>query len=165
MIQGTTSITTLQKLCDSLFKSHLPRFINCRLELPSSAHPVAAIQLKRSALHVVYNIQASGLVPHELENMDMSPEALQLVCPWNSKLIGPSARLDPITAQQLLLILGQPFSALLLAELPHSEYERTASSTTIAQPIRSRNSSHRKKSSSSTKTGFPLEPSGASLPR
>ncbi|KAI6045185.1 hypothetical protein EDC04DRAFT_2638970 [Pisolithus marmoratus] len=142
MGQEVMSNKALRKLYGSLAKSSLPRFINRRLLLPCLAHPVTAKQVKRSDSDVGYEIQASGLrpleisLPHELDIVGMSLSGLQLVRPWNSKLLGLSARLDPTAAQQLLVTLAQPFSALLLAELPHNEYRRIASSTVIVtQPV------------------------------
>ncbi|KAI6159506.1 hypothetical protein EDD17DRAFT_1838115 [Pisolithus thermaeus] len=137
-----TSSKALQKLYDSLAKSPLPRFINRRLILPCLAHSATATRVEGSASHLVYEIQASGLKPlkitppHGLDEVGMSLGALQLVRPWNPKVLGTSNRLDPAVKQRLLLTLLQPFSVLLLAKLPHNEYRRIASSTVlVAQPV------------------------------
>ncbi|KAI6032075.1 hypothetical protein BKA83DRAFT_675829 [Pisolithus microcarpus] len=109
---------------------------------PCLVYPATATQVDRSVSHVVFEIQASGLRPlevtplHELDKAGIPLGALQLVRPWNSKLLGPSTRLDPAAEQRLLLTLLQPFSALLLAELPHNECRRIASFTVlVAQPV------------------------------
>ncbi|KAI6008128.1 hypothetical protein F5J12DRAFT_826861 [Pisolithus orientalis] len=133
--------TALRTLYRSLDKSPLPRFLNRRLTLPCIAYPVTAVRLKGTAPKYTYEIQASGLraleitLPSELENEILLQGGLQLVRPWHSKLLGPSAGLHTTLEEQLLLALGRPFNALLLTELPRSEYKRMASSTLItAQP-------------------------------
>ncbi|KAI6161650.1 hypothetical protein EDD17DRAFT_654764 [Pisolithus thermaeus] len=137
--------TALRKLCRSLTESPLPEFINRRLTLPCIIHGVTAVRLKRdNALSpsYKYRILASGLRPLEitlpvkLEDAAMKQGALQLVRPWHSKLLSPSAELDATTEKQLLSTLEKPFHALLLIQLPHNEYKRIASSTLIvAQPV------------------------------
>ncbi|KAI6024337.1 hypothetical protein EDC04DRAFT_2900187 [Pisolithus marmoratus] len=129
----------------SLIRAPLPRFINRCLILPCIAHRVKLVQLKRTdppAPSFTYKIQASGLrpleivLPDKLENQTRLQGGLQLVRPWHSKLLGPSAKLDATMDEQLLSTLGRPFNALLLAQLPHNEHRRIASSTLItAQPI------------------------------
>ncbi|KAI6012671.1 hypothetical protein F5J12DRAFT_912036 [Pisolithus orientalis] len=127
----------------SFTRAPLPRFLNRSLLLPCIAHGVTAVQLTEedpSARSYMYKIQASGLRPVEitlrekLEDPTISQGTLQLVRPWHSK--GQSAILDAANEEQLLLTLGRPFNALLLTELPHSQYKRIASSTFItAQPV------------------------------
>ncbi|KAI6042963.1 hypothetical protein EDC04DRAFT_868789 [Pisolithus marmoratus] len=127
----------------SFTRAPFPRFINRCLILPCISHRVTDAQLTGedpSAPSYAYKIQASGLrplvitLPQKMENMTTSQDALQLVRPWNSK--GQSAIIDAANEEQLLSALGKPFHALLLTELPHSEYKRIASSTLITvQPI------------------------------
>ncbi|KAI6154867.1 hypothetical protein BKA82DRAFT_4347943 [Pisolithus tinctorius] len=138
-----TSSAALQALYRALARAPLPRFVTRRLTLPCIAHCVTAVQLIGSSPHApsyTYEIQASGLrpleitLPNELEN-----GALQLVRPWHSKLLG-STELYATTEEHILFTLGRPFDALLLIELPHDEYKRIASSTSIiAHPLGSAN--------------------------
>ncbi|KAI6003213.1 hypothetical protein F5J12DRAFT_166510 [Pisolithus orientalis] len=128
----------------SLTRVPPPRFLNGRLILPCIAHRVTVVQLKRadpSAPRYTYKIHASGLrpleiaLPDKLENQVRLQGAPQLVRPWHSKLLGPSANLDTVTEEQLVSILERPFNALLLIPLPHNEYKRIASSILFtAQP-------------------------------
>ncbi|KAI5984600.1 hypothetical protein EDD15DRAFT_2583215 [Pisolithus albus] len=136
---------SMRRLYHSLEKSPLPRFINGRLILPCITHRVVRVQLKGIDPPVpsyMYKIWASGLrpleieLPDKLEDVAMEQGALQLIRPWHSKLLGPSAKLDAMSEKQLLTMLGRPFNALLLMKLPHNEYKRVASSTLIAaQPV------------------------------
>ncbi|KAI6011604.1 hypothetical protein EDC04DRAFT_3145741 [Pisolithus marmoratus] len=150
--QQSVSSNALRKLCRSLNKLPLPRFLNRRLTLPCFSHCVTAVSQKSIdplSPTYTYEIQASGLrsfeitLPEGLEHaaslpcgLENAAGALQLVRPWHSKSLGGSAKLDAAATEQLLVTLRRPFSALLLAELPHNEYKRIASSTLIAaQPI------------------------------
>ncbi|KAI5989360.1 hypothetical protein EDD15DRAFT_1319233 [Pisolithus albus] len=137
--------TALRKLHRSLTEFPLPQFINRRLTLPSITHRVTALQLQGEdsrAPSYKYKIRASGLrpleitLPDQLEDAAMKQGALQLVRPWHSKLLSPSAELDATSEKRLLFTLGRPFHALLLIRLPHNEYKRIASSTLIvAEPV------------------------------
>ncbi|KAI6155037.1 hypothetical protein BKA82DRAFT_996781 [Pisolithus tinctorius] len=127
---------------NSFTRAPLPRFRNRCLILPCIAHLITAAQLRGedlSAPSYTYKIQARGLrpleieLPDKLESATISQGALQLVRPWHSR--GQSAALDATSEGRLLLTLGRPFNALLLIEVPHSQYKRIASSTLItAQP-------------------------------
>ncbi|KIK11495.1 hypothetical protein PISMIDRAFT_495010 [Pisolithus microcarpus 441] len=137
--------TALRKLHRSLTELPLPQFINRRLALPSITHRVTALQPQGEdsrAPNYSYKIRASGLrpleitLPDKLEDAAMKQGALQLVRPWHSKLLSPSAKLDATNEKRLLSMLGRPFNALLLIRLPHNEYKRIASSTLIvAEPV------------------------------
>ncbi|KIK21624.1 hypothetical protein PISMIDRAFT_12136 [Pisolithus microcarpus 441] len=139
------SSAALRKLHRSLTELPVPQFINRRLTLPSITHRVRAIQLQAAdprAPGFKYKIRASGLRPLEITLLDKLEDAvvkqgaLQLVRPWHSKLLSPSAELDAATEKRLLSTLGRPFHALLLIRLPHNEYKRIASSTLIvAEPV------------------------------
>lgn len=137
--QEATSSKSLREFYNSL--AHDSSIVALYL-LPCLTYSATATQVERSVSHVVFEIQASGLRPlevtllHELDKAGIPLGALQLVRPWNSKLLGPSTRLDPAAEQRLLLTLMQPFSALLLAELPHNECRRIASFTVlVAHPV------------------------------
>ncbi|KIK21611.1 hypothetical protein PISMIDRAFT_12127 [Pisolithus microcarpus 441] len=120
-------------------------FINRRLTLPSIAHRVTTIRLLGAGPLIpsyTYEIRASGLrpleiaLPDKLEDAAMKQGALQLVRPWHSKLLSPSAESDATTEKQLFSTLERPFHALLLIQLPHNEYKRIVSSTLIiAEPV------------------------------
>ncbi|KAI6011597.1 hypothetical protein EDC04DRAFT_2609837 [Pisolithus marmoratus] len=150
--QQSASSNAVRKLCRSLNKLPLPRFVNRRLTLPCFSHRVRTVRQKSAdplSPTYTYEIQASGLrpleitLPEQLEHAASLPcglenvaGALQLVRPWHSKSLSGTAKLDAAATEQLLVTLRRPFSALLLAELPHNEYKRIASSTLIAaEPV------------------------------
>ncbi|KAI6120017.1 hypothetical protein EDD16DRAFT_1578869 [Pisolithus croceorrhizus] len=122
-----------------------PRFFFCHFRLPCIAYYVTMVELQRadpSTPSYTYNVRASGLaplritLPAELADVTKSRGALHLVRPWHSKLLGPSAKPDVATGEQLSK-LKEPFNALLLTELTHTygEHKRVATSTLItAQP-------------------------------
>ena len=76
----------------------------------------------------VHQIQAVGLssidiaLSERLENMAKGVPYV-LIRPWHSNLLHPVVNTDDIS---WLTWLEQPFSALLLKELPHKEYWRVA---------------------------------------
>ncbi|KAI6008159.1 hypothetical protein F5J12DRAFT_892170 [Pisolithus orientalis] len=132
--------SSLQTLYRSPAESPLPRFFSHRLGLPCTSYVATTVLRRRadaSAPSYTYKIEASGLKPPEITlPSELENGALQLVRPWHSKLLGPSTRLYSTTEEQLLFTLGRPFNALLLIELPHNEYRRIASSTSIiARPL------------------------------
>ena len=61
-----------------------------------------------------------------LENM-AKRVAYVLIRPWHPNLLHPVVDTDDVWTHQWLTRLEQPFSALLLMELPHNEYRRVAS--------------------------------------
>ncbi|KAI6116834.1 hypothetical protein EV401DRAFT_2266431 [Pisolithus croceorrhizus] len=123
----------------------LPRFFSRHFRLPCIAYYVTMVKLQRadpSTPSYTYNVRASGLVPLritlpvKLADLTKSQGALHLVRPWHSKLLGPSAKPDVVTEEQLSK-LKEPFNALLLAESTqnYGEHKRIATSTLItAQP-------------------------------
>ncbi|KAI6106501.1 hypothetical protein EV401DRAFT_2008628 [Pisolithus croceorrhizus] len=146
--QRPASSNALRKLCRSLNKIPLPQFANRRLTLPCFSHRITLVRRTSAdplSSSYTYEIQAPGLqpleitLPEELENVASLPGGLEsatavlrIVRPWHSKSLGGSTKLDVAATEQLLVTLGRPFSALLLAELPRNEYKRIASSTLIA---------------------------------
>ncbi|KAI6011591.1 hypothetical protein EDC04DRAFT_2905379 [Pisolithus marmoratus] len=129
--QQSVSSNAVRKLCRSLNKLPLPRFMNRRLTLPCFSHRVTAVRQKGAdplSPTYMYEIQASGLRPLEIT----LPEGLEHA----ASSLGGTVKLDAAATEQLLVTLRRPFSALLLTELPHNEYKRIASSILIAaQPI------------------------------
>ncbi|KAI6099517.1 hypothetical protein EV401DRAFT_2033796 [Pisolithus croceorrhizus] len=139
------AFSALQTLYRKLAKLPLSRFVARRLALPCIAHRVTSIRLKGPSIYAssyTYRIHASGLrtleitLSRQLDSAALSPSTLQLVRPWHLKLLDPYTSIYSRTEEQLLYTLGRPFHALLLIKLPHNEYRRIASSTSIiAQPI------------------------------
>ena len=130
----------LHALFHSLSMFDPPQWIGRRLKLPCITHRVTTIQqkgiLERTGQYV-YHIQAEGLAPlkivtmDEFKNFSRTGFPYVLVRPWHAKLLGPSADTDGLASEKLAMMLGQPFSALLLEELPQNEYRRIASSFVI----------------------------------
>jgi len=130
----------LNALFHSLLTSDPPQLIGRRLKLPCITHHVTAIQLNRIIERTgqyVYYIEAEGLAPLEVEMMDKFKKVSRtgfpyvLVQPWHAKLLGSSTEVDGLASEKLAMMLGQPFSALLLEELSQNEYRRIASSSVI----------------------------------
>ena len=115
--------------------SHLPltQFSNFRLILPCIVYHIKAIV----QMTHVHRVQARGLEPIEialsqpLENISNKVVPYILIRPWNSTLLDPSVMLDDASAHRWLTKMKEPFSALLLKELPHNEFKRVASSCHI----------------------------------
>ena len=122
--------------------SHLPftQFLNFRLILPCIVHRINAIVQVRvdigTARHV-HLIRVKGLEPikavltQPLENLPGKVVPYVLIRPWHSKLLDASVMLNDSSTHRWLRRMKQPFSALLLKELPQNEYKRVASSCHI----------------------------------
>ena len=119
--------------------SRLPptQFINFRLILPCIVHRINTITLARAGPNTithVYRIEASGLesitiaLPQPLENTSGREVPYILIRPRHSTLLDASVMTDHASACRWLTRMQQPFSALLIQELPHNfEYKRVAS--------------------------------------
>ncbi|KAL4072978.1 hypothetical protein V8B97DRAFT_1955914 [Scleroderma yunnanense] len=59
--------------------------------------------------------------------MRRGKESHVLIRPWHSNLIDPAVETNDASAYEWLARLEQPFSVLLLMELPHKESRRVAS--------------------------------------
>jgi len=130
-----------EQLFDSLLMSDPPHFIGRRLRLSCIIHQVTAFRLQQAdscASQYVYSILAEGLIPlsiilsSELIVTDTSRSTLPyvLIRPWHSKFASYTG-VDNTAASNLVTMLGQPFSALLLEEQSGNEYKRIASSSVI----------------------------------
>ena len=117
--------------------SNLPlaKFANFRLILPCIVHRIQAMTLTRvdtsTATHVHQN-QVVGLASIDIalsERLGNSAKRVPyvLIRPWHPDLLHPVVETDDAWTYQWLTRLEQPFSALLLKELPHNEYRRVAS--------------------------------------
>ena len=117
--------------------SNLPpaKFINFRLILPCIVHPIKAMTLTRvdaSTMTHIHEIRAVGLAPIDIalsERLEHTMKRLPyvLIHPWHPNLLHPAVDTDDASTHQWLTRLKQPFSALLLKELPQNEYQRVAS--------------------------------------
>ena len=130
-----------EQLFDSLLMSDPPHFVGRRLRLSCITHQVTAFRLQQAnpgASQYVYSILAEGVIPlsitlsSELIVTDTSRSTLPyvLIRPWHSKFASYTG-LDNMAASNLVAMLGQPFSALLLEEQSGNEYKRIASSSVI----------------------------------
>ena len=124
----------------------LTQFINFRLILPCIIHRIKSIVLRvdTSTGGHVYHFRATGLESIEItlsETLkDISEQVVPyaLIRPWHSNLVDPSVLRDATSAQRWLTRMQQPFSALLLKELPRNEYKRVVSTCHIlARPTNS----------------------------
>ena len=120
--------------------SNLPlaKFAYFRLILSCIVHRIEAMtvtQVNTSTGTHVHQIQATGLASIDIalsERLENAAERVPyiLICPWHPSLL-QSADTDDGSTPQWVTRLEQPFSALLLEELPHKEYRRVASSCHI----------------------------------
>ena len=70
-----------------------------------------------------------------LGNISETTVPYVLMRPWHSNLLDASVMGDSTSAQRWLARMQQPFSAVLLKELPQNEYKRVASfSHILARP-------------------------------
>lgn len=106
------------------------------MTLPCIVHRVKVVRLKREdhlARSYVYGIEAIGLQPLEIvlseklvesRSWSLTRPPYALVRPWDWKLLDWLVECDSAAALKWLVQLEQPFSPLLLTELPHNEYKR-----------------------------------------
>ncbi|KAI6106980.1 hypothetical protein EV401DRAFT_2273014 [Pisolithus croceorrhizus] len=114
--------------------ARVPRagFVNRRLTLPSTAHPVTAVELQDSSirpLRYTYEIHASRLRPLKVTlsvELRDSVDTYILVRPWHPKTLEQQSDRDIDAVWELLEQLEQPFNALLLKRLLCNEYKRIA---------------------------------------
>ena len=128
---------SVRKMHQALSNLPLTQFINFRLILPCIIHCIKTIFLVRidsSTGAFVYHIRAAtGLEPIEiaisqaLEDLSEQVVPYVLIRPWHFNLLGSSVMRNATSAQRWLTKMQQPFSALLLKELPQNEYKRVAS--------------------------------------
>ena len=129
------------KLLNLLSTLELPHFTGHRLLLPCMVFSVGRFTLKPRS-NYVYKIQAEGLslppdvtFPHELKGALRDKPPFILVRPLQSKLLA-SLTENFSTIDNVIAMLNQPFSALLLKETSGNNYKRVATSTPIdARPM------------------------------
>ncbi|KIM70580.1 hypothetical protein SCLCIDRAFT_1206709 [Scleroderma citrinum Foug A] len=136
-------LRSVRKMHQALSNLPLAKFANFRLILPCIVHRIKAMSLTRvdtsTATHV-HQIHAVGLAPIDIalsERLENVAKGIPyvLIRPWHPNLLHPVVDTDDAWTHQWLSQLEQPFSALLLMELPHNEYRRVASfSHIIARP-------------------------------
>ena len=140
------NLRSLRKMYQGLSDLPLTHFFNFRLILPCIIHRIKSVLLPcdTSTGGHVYHFRATGLESIEitlsqpLEDISEKVVPYVLVRPWHFNLLGPSVLKDTTSAQQWLTRMQQPFSALLLKELPRNEYKRVASTCHIlARPTNS----------------------------
>ncbi|KAI6025265.1 hypothetical protein PISMIDRAFT_330595 [Pisolithus microcarpus 441] len=133
-----------QQLYSSL--KGLPRagYVNSKLTLPSTVHPLTAVKLQGSSTsptspsRYTYEIQASRLRPLNVTlsvELDESVDTYILVRPWHPKTLEQQADHDVDVVWRLLEQLEQPFNALLLKRSLRNEYKRIACDCTITACI------------------------------
>ncbi|KIM50343.1 hypothetical protein SCLCIDRAFT_1225414 [Scleroderma citrinum Foug A] len=128
-------LRSARKMHQALSNLPLAKFINFRLILPCIVHRIKAMILTRvdtsTATHV-HQIHAVGLAPIDIalsERLENTAKRVPyvLIRPWHPNLLHPVVDTDDAWTHQWFTRLEQPFSALLLMELPHNEYRRVAS--------------------------------------
>lgn len=126
-----------KKLYNNL--ASLPRagFVNRKLMLPSTTHPVMAVKLQGSSAspsRYTYEVHASRLMPVKVTLPDKLEEGVGryiLARPWHPKTLPTQSDSDDDTVWELLEQLKRPFNALLLNKLPQNECKRIPSDRTI----------------------------------
>ncbi|KAG1788042.1 uncharacterized protein HD556DRAFT_1406014 [Suillus plorans] len=165
-IVAVESALKLYTLFDSL---SAPRFANSRLHLPCITFAITEVKKKRDedqATSFTYRVKADGLQDLSIVTGDElvqfsparpTPQAFLLVCPWNRHDFGlpdfangaqsvKEQEQDDLDSRsralRLIVRLGQPFNALLLAQQRGSEYKRIASDRSITAKIKSTTAVH-----------------------
>ena len=129
------SLIDARKMHQALSDLPLAKFANFRLILPCIVHRIehmALTQVDTSTAAHVHQIHAVGLAPIDIALSERLENAAKrvpyiLIRPWHPNLLHPAIDADDASTHQWLTLLEQPFSALLLMELPHNEYRRVAS--------------------------------------
>ena len=130
------TLRAVRKMYQALSRLPFTQFINFRLILPCIVYHISTITLTRvdtSTATFVYRIEASGLEPikialsEPLEYTSGTEVPYILIRPMHPDFLDASIMTDYATACQWLTRMQNPFSALLLQELPQSEYTRIAS--------------------------------------
>ncbi|KAI6102096.1 hypothetical protein F5141DRAFT_256678 [Pisolithus sp. B1] len=124
--------------------ARLPRagFVNSKLTLPSTVHPVTEVKPQGSwpgPSRYGYAIRASRLRPLNVAlsvELDESVDSYILVRPWHPKCLEQQTNRGVEVVWKLLEILEQPFNALLLKRSLHNEYTRIACCCTITARTR-----------------------------
>ncbi|KAI5990197.1 hypothetical protein EDD15DRAFT_1186031 [Pisolithus albus] len=130
-----------QKLYSRLKRLPRARFVNSKLTLPSTVHPLTAIKPQGSPTspsRYTYEIQASRLRPLNVTlpvELNDSLDTYVLARPWHPKTLEQQTGRDVDAVWKILEQLEQPFNALLLKRLPHNEYMRIACDCTITAHI------------------------------
>ena len=134
------NLRSVRKMHQALSNISLTQFLNFRLILPCIIHRIKSIVPPRVHTHTrgyVYHFQATGLesikiiLLQPLEDISGQVVPYVFVRPWHFNFLGPPVLKDATSAQRWLTKMQQPFSALLLKELPQNEYKRVASTCHI----------------------------------
>ena len=131
----TRFLRSARMMHQALSNLPLAKFINFRLILPCIVHHIKAMtltQVDTSTTPHVHQIQAVGMAPIDIalsERLENTAKGVPyvLIRPWHPNLLHPAVIIDDDLIHHWLTRLEQPFSALLLMELPHKEYRRVAS--------------------------------------
>ncbi|KAG2339718.1 hypothetical protein BDR05DRAFT_573204 [Suillus weaverae] len=168
-LQKAVTVESALKLYTLLDNLSAPRFANSRLHLPCITFAITEVKEKRDedqGTHFTYRVKADGLKDLSIVTEDKlvqfsptrpTPQAFMLVCPWNRHDFGlpdfthgaqgvKEQEQDDLDSRsrafKLIVRLGQPFNALLLAQQCGSEYKRIASSHKITAEVKSTTAVH-----------------------
>lgn len=139
-LQNQLPSGVLRRIHDTLSQLPRPRFSDHRLSLPCIIHRITLVQTNPSSpcsAGYPYIVRAVGLCPLDITSSERLEEHKDhfpyiLVRPWHGRSLGPSADINTITDEDLILILSQPFCAFLLKRMPYNEYKRIGSLSTIS---------------------------------
>ena len=131
----TPSLQSVREMHQELSDLPLAKFANFRLILPCIVYRIEAMiltQVDTSTATHVHQIHAVGLAPIDIALSERLEDAAKripyiLIRPWHPNFLHPAVDTNDASTDQWLTRLEQPFSALLLKELPHKEYRRAAS--------------------------------------
>ncbi|KIK40134.1 hypothetical protein CY34DRAFT_40708, partial [Suillus luteus UH-Slu-Lm8-n1] len=145
-LQKTVTVNFASNLYTQLRNTSAPRFATQRLHLSCIAFDVREVRRVRSPApeaHFTYGVKADGLQDLLITTEEIlvqfwparpTDRKFILVRPWDLSLL-ELPDLDAFDlesrALRLLVRLGQPFSALLLAQQHSGEYKRIASDNDI----------------------------------
>ncbi|KIK40844.1 hypothetical protein CY34DRAFT_86510 [Suillus luteus UH-Slu-Lm8-n1] len=142
--QNTVAVELALRLHTLLDNMSAPRFANCRLHLPCITFRVTEIKRRRGTTQTcfTYGVKADGLqdllITSEQTLVQFSRTkptrwTFLLVRPWDQDLADSESC---SRALRLIVRLGQPFSAFLLAQQRGGEYRRIASDQVIIAQVK-----------------------------
>ncbi|KAG0702644.1 WD40-repeat-containing domain protein [Suillus ampliporus] len=161
-LRNNVSVESASQLYALLDDLGAPRFANTRLQLPCIAFPVTEVRQRHEDQETcfTYDVKANGLQDLLITTKDelvvFSParptrQTFFLIRPWNRRDIGLPDFADNVQdtretapddldsqsrALRLIVRLGQPFGALLLAQQRGWEYKRIASDKNIIAQVK-----------------------------
>ncbi|KIK49082.1 hypothetical protein CY34DRAFT_39259, partial [Suillus luteus UH-Slu-Lm8-n1] len=144
-LRSIVAVGFASKLYTLLENTNTPRFAHCRLHLPCIAFRVTEVKRRRGqATNFAYGVKADGLQDLvvttdetliQFSRARPTQQVFFLVRPWDQEELSVDSEAHS-RSLRLMVHLGQPFGALLLAQQRVGEYKRIASDHNIIAQVR-----------------------------